>query len=84
MDKNIQLLQKLYLVSNPFQLWAWILTALALLFLIPGTRRMGGIWFLVILACMGVFFGLQRMMNDFAPKDASLETPKATGRRRHR
>ncbi len=83
MDKNIEILKKLYLVPNDFQIWAWVLTALTILFFFKGTRRTGGIWFLVILACMGLFFGLKKAMNDFAPYEIHEEAPKKqTGRRR--
>lgn len=84
MEKTLQPLKQLYLVPNPFQLWAWILTVLAVLFLIPGTRRTGGIGFLVGLGCMGIFFGLQRMMGDFAPKDKAPVATPPPGRVRHR
>ncbi|MBC7808431.1 MAG: hypothetical protein H7145_20035 [Akkermansiaceae bacterium] len=83
MDKNIEIIKKLYLVPNEFQLWAWILTTLAILFCFKGTRRFGGMWFLVILVCMGLYFGLTRAMKDFAPKEIpKQETKQQTGRRR--
>ncbi|MBC8136329.1 MAG: hypothetical protein H8F28_10625 [Fibrella sp.] len=83
MDKNIEIIKKLYLVPNEFQIWAWILTTLAILFCFKGTRRIGGTWFLVILVCMGLFFGLKKAMNDFAPKEVPKEAPKKqTGRKR--
>ena len=83
MDKNIEILKKLYLVPNEFQIWAWVLTALAILFCFKGTRRLGGTWFLVILVCMALFFGLRKAMSDFAPYDERREEPKKqTGRRR--
>jgi hypothetical protein len=83
MDKIIEVIKKLYLVPNEFRIWLWILTAFAILFCFKGTRRMGGTGFLVILGCMGLFFGLKRAMNDFAPKEVPKEVPKqSTGRRR--
>ncbi|MBC8143447.1 MAG: hypothetical protein H7Y38_18620 [Armatimonadetes bacterium] len=83
-EKILQPLKQLYLVPNPFQLWAWILTVLAILFLIPGTRRTGGIGFLVGVGCMGIFFGLQRIMNDYAPSEKKIEATPPPGRVRHR
>lgn len=82
MDKFIEVTKKLYLVPNEFQIWAWVLTLLAILVCFKGTRRFGGIWFLVILICMGLFFGLRKAMNDFAPKEIPKETPKPTTKRR--
>ena len=83
MDKNLEVLKKLYLVPNPFQFWVIALTLLAILFLFKGSRRLAGIWFLVTLACMGIFFSLQKMMKDFAPKDVSVEPPPKTTSRHH-
>ena len=82
MDKTLAALKSLYLIPNPFQIWAWVLTLLAVLFFFPGTRRIGGMGFLVVLGCMGFFFGMQKMMGDFAPKEVPVDTPSPTGRRR--
>lgn len=82
MDKNIEVLRKLYLIPNDFQIWAWILTVMAVLFCFKGTRRFGGMGFGVIVVCMGIFFGLRKAMSDFAPSDIPKATPTPQGRRR--
>lgn len=82
MDKNVEIIKKLYLVPNEFQIWLWVLTLLAIVFCFKGTRRIGGTGFLVVLGCMALFFGLKRAMNDFAPKDVPKEVPKQSTRRK--
>ncbi len=84
MDKNIEAIKKLYLVPGDFQIWTWVLTILAVLLLFKGTRRIGGTWFLVVLVCMGVFFGLRKAMGDFAPDPIKTGPPKPAGHQRHR
>lgn len=84
MDKNIEAIKKLYLVPGDFQIWAWVLTLLAIMVLFKGTRRIGGTWFLVVLVCMGIFFGLRKAMGDFAPAPINEEHSKPAARQRHR
>ena len=71
-EQIIHNIKALYLVHNDFQLWAWIFTACALLFLIKPTRRFGGGGILVALGCMGIFFAVRMMMHDFAPPDPDI------------
>lgn len=83
-DQIVHNLKAIYLVHNPFQLWAWVLSACFLLFLIKPTRRFGGTSFAVALVCMGIYFSVMNMMNDFAPKKIDpkdLEPPKAKSHR---
>ena len=83
MDKNIEVIKHLYLVPNTFQIWAWILTLLAVLFCFKSTRRIGGTWFLVVLICMALFFGVNKAMHDFAPTEVPKETQKPAANHRH-
>jgi hypothetical protein len=71
MDMFLHNVRAIYLHPNPFQVWAWVLTGFAILFLIKPWRRIGGIGILLALGCMGMYFGMMTVFRDYAPPDRS-------------
>lgn len=63
---------KLWLIQyygpdNPKRVWAWLLTAMVLMWFPQNTRRWGGIGFFVVLALYFIGGWLTDMMRNFTP-----------------